>query len=142
MRLVREIQARGTIDGDIDRTELVEAVRAVRVEAVVATSDEPPLVRRRAVFTAQRIAEHFADEGADVLLAEAAFCEGDDNPADLHLTGRVTLVMPAGNHRQSQTHARLTVPHKGQQDCSWLRMEGHRDDFRVDPGLARCLTPF
>lgn len=26
--------------------------------------------------------------GADLLLAEAAFCEGDDNPEDLHLTGR------------------------------------------------------
>lgn len=39
-----------------------------RAVVVVATSDEPPLVRRRAVFTAQRIAEHFADEGADVLL--------------------------------------------------------------------------
>ena len=39
-----------------------------RSVVVVATSDEPPLVRRRAVFTAQRIAEHFADGGADVLL--------------------------------------------------------------------------
>lgn len=28
-----------------------------------------------------------AAEGADLLLAEAAFCEGDDNPEDLHLTG-------------------------------------------------------
>jgi len=39
-----------------------------RSVVVVATSDEPPLVRRRAVLTAQRIAEHFADDGADVLL--------------------------------------------------------------------------
>lgn len=39
-----------------------------RAVVVVATSDEPPLLRRRAVLTAQRIAEHFADDGADVLL--------------------------------------------------------------------------
>ncbi|WP_125614262.1 FliI/YscN family ATPase [Specibacter cremeus] len=35
---------------------------------VVATSDEPALVRRRAAFTATRIAESFRDRGADVML--------------------------------------------------------------------------
>ena len=39
-----------------------------RSVVVVATSDEPPMVRLRAAFTATRIAEHFRDEGADVLL--------------------------------------------------------------------------
>ena len=35
---------------------------------VVATSDKPALLRMRASFTASRIAEHFADQGKDVLL--------------------------------------------------------------------------
>jgi flagellum-specific ATP synthase len=39
-----------------------------RACVVAATSDEPALVRRRAAFTATRIAEHFADQGRDVLL--------------------------------------------------------------------------
>ena len=39
-----------------------------RSVVVVATSDEPALVRLRAAFCATRIAEFFRDEGADVVL--------------------------------------------------------------------------
>ena len=39
-----------------------------RSVVVVATSDQPALVRIKAAFTATTIAEHFRDEGADVML--------------------------------------------------------------------------
>jgi flagellum-specific ATP synthase len=39
-----------------------------RSVVVVAAADEPPVVRLRAAFTATRIAEHFRDGGADVVL--------------------------------------------------------------------------
>src|SRR3546814_12631584 len=39
-----------------------------RSVVIVATSDEAPLVRLRAAFTATRIAESFRDDGRDVVL--------------------------------------------------------------------------
>ncbi|WP_235737833.1 MBL fold metallo-hydrolase [Nocardioides alcanivorans] len=44
--------------------------------------------------------------GADLMLAEAAFCDGDDNPEDLHLTGVEVgdLATRAGVGRLVLTH--------------------------------------
>jgi flagellum-specific ATP synthase len=39
-----------------------------RAVVVVATGDEPPLMRRQAAWTATAVAEHFRDEGKQVLL--------------------------------------------------------------------------
>ena len=50
----------------IDRN-LDEAARA-RSVVVVATSDQPALLRIKAAFTATTIAEHFRDKGLDVML--------------------------------------------------------------------------
>ena len=55
-------EVREFIERDLGPTGLAKSV------IVVATSDQPPLVRRQAALVATTIAEHFRDEGKDVLL--------------------------------------------------------------------------
>ncbi len=55
-------EVREFLENDLGAEGLARSV------VVVATSDEPPIVRLRAAFTATRIAEHFRDQGLDVLL--------------------------------------------------------------------------
>ncbi|MEA5457148.1 FliI/YscN family ATPase [Sinomonas sp. JGH33] len=55
-------EVREFLDDDLGPEGLARAV------VVVATSDEPALMRRRAAFTATRIAESFRDRGAHALL--------------------------------------------------------------------------
>ncbi len=55
-------EVREFIDNDLGPEGLANAV------VVVATSDQPALVRRNAAFLATRIAESFRDDGANVLL--------------------------------------------------------------------------
>ena len=55
-------EVREFIEDDLGPEGLARSV------VVVATSDQPPLVRLRAAFVATRIAEWFADRGEDVLL--------------------------------------------------------------------------
>lgn len=55
-------EVRQFIDHDLGPEGLARSV------VVVATSDEPALVRLRAAFTATRIAEWFRDQGIDVML--------------------------------------------------------------------------
>jgi flagellum-specific ATP synthase len=55
-------EGREFIEGDLGAEGLARSV------VVVATSDQPPVVRLRAAFAATRIAEYFRDQGKDVLL--------------------------------------------------------------------------
>lgn len=48
--------------------ETLDAAARARTVLVVATADDPPLLRVTAAFTATRIAEWFRDKGEDVLL--------------------------------------------------------------------------
>ena len=55
-------EVRDFLEDDLGPAGLARSV------VVVATSDEPPLVRLRSAFVATRIAEHLRDGGADVVL--------------------------------------------------------------------------
>jgi flagellum-specific ATP synthase len=55
-------EVREFLDDDLGQEGLARSI------VVVATSDEPALMRLRAAFTATRIAESFRDQGADVML--------------------------------------------------------------------------
>jgi FliI/YscN family ATPase len=55
-------EVRGFLDHDIGVDGLARSV------VVVSTSDNPPLVRMRAAYVATTIAEHFRDQGLNVLL--------------------------------------------------------------------------
>jgi flagellum-specific ATP synthase len=55
-------EVREFLEHDLGTEGLAKAV------VVIATSDQPPLVRLRSCFVATRIAEYFRDHGKDVLL--------------------------------------------------------------------------
>ncbi|MBK6916451.1 MAG: FliI/YscN family ATPase [Deltaproteobacteria bacterium] len=65
--VVALIGERGREVGEFLERTLTKAARRKTV-AVVATSDQSPLLRMRGAFAATAVAEHFSDRGADVLL--------------------------------------------------------------------------
>jgi flagellum-specific ATP synthase len=67
VRVVALVGERGREVREFIEDTLDEAARA-RTVVVVATADDPPLLRLIAAFTATRIAEWFRDQGEDVLL--------------------------------------------------------------------------
>ncbi|HEY6795717.1 MAG TPA: FliI/YscN family ATPase [Kineosporiaceae bacterium] len=67
VRVVALVGERGREVREFLEDTLDEAARA-RTVVVLATGDDPPMLRLAAAFTATRIAEWFRDEGLDVLL--------------------------------------------------------------------------
>jgi flagellum-specific ATP synthase len=67
VRVVALVGERGREVREFLEDTLDEAARA-RTVVVLATGDDPPMLRLTAAFTATRIAEWFRDEGVDVLL--------------------------------------------------------------------------
>lgn len=55
-------EVREFLEDDLGPAGLAKAV------VVIATSDQPPVVRKQAAFTATRVAEYFRDEGKNVVL--------------------------------------------------------------------------
>jgi len=74
---------------------------------------------------------------SDLLLAEASFVEGEDNPADLHLTGK-----EAGEAATAAGVGRLLLTHIPPWYDKQIALEEARPvyDGRLD--LARCGTTY
>jgi ribonuclease BN (tRNA processing enzyme) len=74
---------------------------------------------------------------ADLLLAEAAFREGGDNPADLHLTG-----VEAGHAARKAEAGRLLLTHIPPWNDREVALAEARTVFDGDVDLARCDTSY
>ena len=86
-------EVREFVDNDLGPEGLARSV------VVVSTSDEPALVRRRAAFTATRIAEWFRDQGHHVLLMMDS------------LTRFATRSARSASPRENRRDARLPAEH-------------------------------
>ncbi|NYG58353.1 ribonuclease BN (tRNA processing enzyme) [Nocardioides daedukensis] len=75
----------GTFEFGPFTVEAVEVVHPVPAYSLRVTAQEKLLVYTGDCGPCEGLDR--AADGADLLLAEAAFCDGDENPEDLHLTG-------------------------------------------------------
>ena len=78
-------------------------------------------------------------KGTDVLLAEASFVHGQDNPPDLHLTGR-----EAGEHAARAGVGRLVVTHvppwhDAERACAEASASFDGDVVRAQTGLVLAV---
>jgi ribonuclease BN (tRNA processing enzyme) len=86
------------------KVEVVEVAHPVAAYAIKVTHEGRSLVYSGDTAYCDSLAE--LAQGADLLLAEAAFRDGDDNPANLHMTGSeaARTAVRAGVSRLVLTH--------------------------------------
>ena len=99
-----------------------------RSVVVVATSDQPALVRIRAAFTATAIAEYFRDAGSDVLLMMDSRHAVRDGPA----RGRARDRRAAGDPRLHAERVRAAA--------EAARARGHEPDAARSPASTPCSS--
>ena len=111
-----------------------------RSVVVIATSDQPPVVRKQAAFTATRIAEHFRDGGQDVVrlaleIDGAGAIENDVSIAQIVEAGDVQLGREATRTRCRPARPALGCVHV---DTEWRR-EGLSASEDEHVQLARVM---
>ncbi len=123
-----------------------------RSVVVVATSDQPALVRIKAAFTATTIAEHFRDQGHDVMLDDGlghALCDGParggpgDRRAARHARLHAQRVRAAPAPAGARRHQHQRFDHRAVHGAGRRRRHERADRRRGarDPRRARRAHP-
>ena len=115
--------------------EVLRVVHPVEAYALKVTADGRSLVYTGDTGPNEPLVDFAKD--SDLLLAEASFVEGEDNPADLHLTGK-----EAGEAATAAGVGRLLLTHIPPWYDKQIALEEARPVYDGQLDLARCGTTY